>query len=74
MRTFLLIFLALTLTGCKMDKNTEGPIYEKYDIVEVYNPDQDTSVTIEDDDEPVDVDTFELDRTPANVEGSNTNR
>lgn len=61
-----------TLTGCNLDKNSEGPIYSKYDVVPVYDPNEDSSVTLEDDDEePIQVTTPAEDHTPANGEGTN---
>lgn len=63
--------MSLLLTGCKIDKNSEGPIYSKYDVVPVYDSNEDTSVTMEDeDDEPVEVDTPSEDHTPENGEGT----
>ena len=42
----------MTFTGCTLDKNSEGPVYEKYDIVEVDDNESDARVTLEDDDKP----------------------
>lgn len=71
MKISILILISLLLTGCQIDKNSEGPVYEKFDVVDVYNPEDDSSVTIDDeDDEPVDVDTPAEDHTPANGEGT----
>lgn len=73
MKVLILLASTLLLTGCSLDKNTEGPVYGKFDIVDVYDSNEDTKVTMDEEDKPIEVDTPAEDHTPANGEGTNKN-